>query len=151
MYRLIKAVDRGIYVQIGDGENKKSLTGVSNLIDATQFLWDTAVEQFTLVNYVDKPDLSSKRISEVIAAGLNRRVRKSPISLPLILALAKPLDIIARISGIDVPITKARIQKYLTPTLFAADRIRELGFVPSQNTEDAVREMVRWYGESTRN
>ena len=145
MYKLIKAIDRRFYIQIGDGENKKSIAGVSNLVEATLYLWSSATEKYTLVNYVDKPDLSSKKISEVIAGTLGRPIRKSPLSLPVLLTLAKPMDMIGKMTGMDIPITTARIKKYLSTTLFSADKIRELGFVPTRDTEDAVKDMVEWY------
>ena len=145
MYRLIKAIDRRIYVQIGDGENRKSIAGVTNLVGATEYLWSTASEPLTLVNYVDKPDLTSKKISEVIARGLQKSIRNSPLSLQVLLTLARPIDMIGKISGMDIPITTARIRKYLSSTLFAADKVRKLGFTPNQNPEEAVAEMVDWY------
>jgi nucleoside-diphosphate-sugar epimerase len=64
MYSLIRQIHSGKYAQIGPGTNIKSLSYVENIVSATNFLWMRPESQrapFDIFNYIDKPDLTSRR------------------------------------------------------------------------------------------
>lgn len=54
-------------------------------------------------------------------------------------------DVLAEVTGIDFPITAARIEKFCTPTLFDGSAIRDLGFEQPVSNAEALRKTVRWY------
>lgn len=54
-------------------------------------------------------------------------------------------DFAAELTGIDVPITAARIEKFCTPTSFDGSAIRELGFEQPVSNEEALRRTVAWH------
>jgi hypothetical protein len=67
--------------------------------------------------------------------------------------LAKISDWTANLTGIDFPITAARIEKFNRSTNFAADKIREEGFDQPVSNKEALQRTVEWhlhheYGES---
>ncbi|WP_251941168.1 hypothetical protein [Salinibacter ruber] len=62
-------------------------------------------------------------------------------------------DRAADLTGIDFPITAARIEKFNCSTNFDASKIREEGFEQPVSNEEALRKTVKWhihheYGES---
>lgn len=48
-------------------------------------------------------------------------------------------------TGIDFPITAARIEKFNRSTNFDASAIRELGFEQPISNEEALRDTVEWH------
>jgi GlcNAc-P-P-Und epimerase len=152
MYSLVRQIDSGRFLPVGDGRNHKSLVYVHNLVDAALFLMAGApVAPFEVFNYVDKPDLSSWEIADRIYEALGREPTIFRVPLPVALALATPLEAFASLRGKPIVVSRARIRKLAdADTRFAAERIRERGFVPKHALADGLREMVRWYLEEGR-
>jgi nucleoside-diphosphate-sugar epimerase len=152
MYSLVRQIESGRYLPVGDGRNVKSLAYVHNLVDASLYLLSTAplapVETF---NYVDKPDLGSWEIADRIAEALGREPSMFRVPLPIALALALPIEAYGTLRRRPVTVSRARIRKLAaTETRFAANRIRERGFAPVHDLMDGLRDMVRWYVEEGR-
>lgn len=147
MYSLVRQIDSGRFLPVGDGRNCKSLVHVDNLVDASLFLLSSApAAPFEVFNYVDKPDLSSWEIADLIYEALGREPPMFRVPLPIALALATPLEALASLRGRPIVVSRARIRKLAqADTRFAADRIRARGFVPRHALADGLREMVQWY------
>ncbi len=152
MYSLVRQIDSGRFLPVGDGRNGKSLAYVHNLVDAATFLLAGAPRApFEVFNYVDKPDLGSWEIADRIYEALGREPPMFRVPLPVALALATPLEAFASLTGKPIVVSRARIRKLAqADTRFAARRIRERGFVPRHSLDDGLREMVRWYVEEGR-
>lgn len=73
---------------------------------------------------------------------------RDPLRWSLPLFVAKPVatvaDVAASLTGIDFPITAARIEKFCTSTAFDASAVREIGFAQPVANEKAVRKTVQW-------
>lgn len=146
IYRLIEAIRSGKFVMVGPGEAVKTTSYLENLIAATCFLFtrreSKGVETFI---YVDQPVLSTGELVERIYNLLGKR--KPSWHLPL--SLAKPCayvaDATAAVTGIDLPITAARIEKFNTSTNFDGSAIRDAGFQQPVSNEEALRTTVEWH------
>jgi nucleoside-diphosphate-sugar epimerase len=148
MYTLVRQIHRGRFLPVGDGRNQKSLAYVANLVDATLFLWSrlALAPPFEVFNYADKPDLTSGEIAAHVYRALSKSPPSFSLPLPFALAAALPLDLVARVTGRNLPVSAARIRKLAVQrTRYAADKVRALGFVPRRTLEDGLREMVGWY------
>ena len=145
MYRLAKAVASGRYIQVGAGENRKSIVYVGNVIAAVRFIMEVAAKGTTTVNLSDEPALSSRVLAETIAAMLGRQISSLVIPRWLALPLATPLDWIAALTGANLPITRSRIEKYLSDTLHSAGKLADLGFQPPFTTEAGLTNTIEWY------
>ena len=147
MYRLIRQIDRRLFVPVGDGVNVKSTAYVENLIDATLFLIRNGFSGFEVYNYADEPHMQFR---EIVASIYRLLGRKPPgFSLPAkpVLAIVKPLDVLTRIMGKDFPISAA-IKKMNRPTHHSADKIRSIGFRQVLGFEDGLKRMINWYMSS---
>ena len=147
MYSLIRQIAKRRFLQIGPGTNIKSLAYVENIVAATEFLWGRPqAEAFEVYNYVDKPDLSSRRISDTIYEALGRTTPGVTVPLGLGLLLALPFDLVIGLTGANLPVSSARIRKLAaTETRFEADRIAAQGFSPPVALTDGLARMVEWY------
>lgn len=151
MYTLIHSIARGRFLPVGSGQNVKSVAYVENLVEATLYLWLKQRDQFPdfdVFNYVDKPDLTSEQITQVVYDALKKRRPRLRVPLGLALFLALPFDLIIRVTGRNLPVSGARIRKLAsTETLYEADKVHASGFEAPVPLEEGIRRMVRWYLE----
>jgi nucleoside-diphosphate-sugar epimerase len=147
MYSLIRQIHRKRFVRVGPARNIKSLSSVHNLVDATLFLWDkTDRPAFDVVAFIDKPDLTSREISQAVFDGLGRKMPSWAIPMWFARLAALPFDVVIAITGRNIPISGARIKKLFdTQTKFEADRLIASGFKPRLSLREAIAEMVQWY------
>jgi len=152
MYSLMRQIYGGRFVFMGPGRNVKSLTYIENLVDATLYLLNKKVlPPFDVFNYVEKPDLASRRIAEEIFRGLGREPTRLRIPLWVGLAAALPFDVIIRLTGRNLAISGERLRKlFEVETRFGADKIRAAGFEPKVSLRDGIGRMAAWYTEHGR-
>ena len=76
---------------------------------------------------------------------------RTPPSWHVPLSVASPIatvsDWAADLTGIDFPITAARIEKFNRSTNFDASKIREEGFEQPVSNKEALRKTVEWHLE----
>lgn len=149
MYSLIRQIDNGKFLQVGKMANIKSLAYVDNIVATSIDLWITKNQPeqgIDFFNYVDVPDLCSRQIVESVYLELNRK--KPSFSLPLWLArlLVFPVDLLIKITGKNLPISSARINKLaVANTQIDASKVHELVDPPATSVTDGIQEMVKWY------
>jgi nucleoside-diphosphate-sugar epimerase len=145
IYRLIDAIYNRRFAMVGPGEAIKSTSYIENLLDATLFLMERMKRGVQTYIYVDKPALTTGQLVERIYKLLG----KSPPSWHIPLSVASPIatvsDFAADLTGIDFPITAARIEKFNRSTNFDASKIREEGFEQPVSNEEALRKTVEWH------
>jgi nucleoside-diphosphate-sugar epimerase len=143
MFRLIMQIKAGRFFNIGKGDNVKSLAYCKNLVEATLFLNNKINEGYSIFNYSDSPQLTSKEITQIISEKLGM---KPPISLPywFLYLLGLPFDLLIKITGKDLPISTNRIDKLRTQTFHQASKINEFGFAPKFNNKEGIERMVDW-------
>ncbi|MEJ7645948.1 MAG: NAD-dependent epimerase/dehydratase family protein [Chryseolinea sp.] len=144
MRNLIKQIDSGLYFHLGKADNVKSIAYVENLVAATQFLLERIKPGVSIYNYADEPQLSTRQISEMIAATLQKRILFT-IPKPLGIALGYPFDFLIKITNKNLPISSSRIRKLSTQTYHSAKKIFSQGFVAKFTTTDGIKKMVEWY------
>jgi nucleoside-diphosphate-sugar epimerase len=96
-------------------------------------------------NAADAEQLSSRQIAETIAAALGVRLRGLRLPRDLACALASPLDVVARVTGRNLPITAFRIRKFTSSTIHLAPALAALGFVPPVAPRDGLARMAAWF------
>jgi len=145
IYRLIDAIYNNRFAMVGAGEAIKSTSYIDNLLAATLFLMERMERGVQTYIYVDEPALSTGQLVERIYKLLG----KEPPSWHIPLSVASPIatvsDFAASVTGIDFPITAARIEKFNRSTNFDASAIRELGFEQPVSNEEALRTTVEWH------
>ncbi len=145
MFNLIKQIDSGKFFNVGKGDNVKSICYVENIVEATIHLLNTIEENgFHFYNYADSPQLTSKETANHIAKSLGK---KNPLSVPksLLQIGAIPFDILIKLTGKNLPVSSARVNKFATETFHRAEKILNTGFSPRFDNLQGLQKMVTWY------
>ena len=152
MFTLIKQIEKGMFLSVGDGQNFKSLSYVENIVEATVKMWFEAKPEqphYIAYNYVCKPDLSSREIAGIIYEALGKRPPRISVPYWLARTLALPLDWVIALTGKNLPVSGARIKKMAkAQTQYESSKIRADGFEQSISLADGIQKMVQWYVES---
>jgi nucleoside-diphosphate-sugar epimerase len=145
IYRLIDAIYNHRFAMVGPGEAIKSTSYIENLVQATLFLMDRMGKGVQTYTYVDESALTTGTLVERIYRLLGRKSPSWHIPLSIASPIAAVSDWTADLTGIDFPITAARIEKFNRSTNFDASKIREEGFEQPVSNREALRETVRWH------
>lgn len=148
IYRLVEAISRNRFVMVGKGRTKKTTSYIENLIAATFFLSKRMSEGVQVYIYVDEPVLSTGTLVRRIYQLLGKSPPSWHVPLRLARSVASVSDLVAEATGIDLPITAARIEKFCTPTRFDGSAIRDLGFEQPVSNEEALRRTVAWHRQT---
>lgn len=144
MYRLIDQISKKRYFNVGRGNNVKSIAYVKNVINATLYLLNAKENGLHIYNYADTPHLPTAEIGNNIAKFCGN---PSPMSIPftLLLVMAKPFDVLIKLTGRDLPISSNRVRKFAMQTWHNAPKIVQEGFVAKYSTIEGLNQMVNWY------
>jgi GlcNAc-P-P-Und epimerase len=142
VYNLLRQIHSGRFLMIGSGNNRKSLAYVGNLV---RFLADLreAPAGITILNYADKPDLTTRELVKIADGYMGTGASKRP-SLPFWLAL--PIgylcDGFSAITGKELPVSSVRVRKFCAETSVSTSRLEERGFHRSFTLEEGLRRMI---------
>lgn len=144
MRNLIKQIDSGLYFHLGKADNVKSIAYVENVVAATLYLMKSMKPGVSIYNYADTPQLTTRQIGDIIAKALNKKIRFTmPRTLGIMMGL--PFDLLIKITGINFPVSSARIKKLGTSTHHSAEKLFSEGFKPQFTTVQGLEKMVGWY------
>lgn len=145
MYRLIQSVARRRYIGVGDGSNVKSIGYVENAAAAALFLQERMKPGIEVYNYADSPHMMTRDLVGIMAKSLCVKVPSIRIPKPLAVACALPLDLVAKTTKRDFPLTAKRIAKFTDSTHHQADKILRAGFMPPYSLEAGIQKTIAWY------
>lgn len=134
LLRLLRWVSRGVPLPLGAVHNQRSLIGLSNLVDL--FLrcaeHSAAAGQTFLAS--DGHDLSTSRLIQLMAEGMNKPARLLPVPVGLLRAGGA---LLGKRGEIDRLVGSLQVDSRYTK--------EHLGWGPPVSVEDGVRKMARWY------
>ena len=146
IYKMIRAIDKGYFVMIGTGENKRSMVNARNVVDAALEIVNNKDADGKIYLVTDGVDYSVIELYKTIAKELGRRI--SPFYIPM--SVAKKIawfgDIAGGILRKPVPFNSEVLEKLTGTLTFSFDKIRkEIGFQPKYNLYNTIPETIRWY------
>lgn len=142
VYNLARQIHSGRFLMVGDGSNSKSMSYVGNIVE---FLAEAlnADAGITVVNYADKPDLTTRELVAVLREAMNIQHSRSP-RLPLWLGLSAGhvIDLVAKASRRTFPISAIRIRKFVSDTTVNTDRLTATGYRAPYSLDEAIRRTI---------
>lgn len=121
VYNLFKQIFLNKFIMIGKGENKKSIAYVENIAAFIDFVMNID-SQFSIFNYVDKPDYKMNELVIKINRELNRKINANRFYLPYVLGvgIGKILDLIAVLLNKKFPISAVRVKKFCAHSVYSS-------------------------------
>ena len=118
VFNLLNQIASGRFAMVGRGENKKSMAYIGNIVAFLETCVATN-QKYGVYNYVDTPDLTMNELVSQVRAELNGKTGvglRLPYWLGLILGYTA--DIVAKISGTNLPVSSIRVKKFASSTEF---------------------------------
>jgi GlcNAc-P-P-Und epimerase len=122
VFTLLNQIASGKYLMVGKGDNKKSMAYIGNIVAFLEICIATE-QKYGVFNYVDTPDLTMNELVSQVRTKLNGKDGVGP-RLPywLGLVLGYTADLIAKISGKNLPVSSIRVKKFASSTEFRSGK-----------------------------
>ncbi len=149
VYKIMSAIDKGRFIMMGRGENRRSMVYVGNVVDASLKIAGNDKADGKVYIVTDGIDYTVKQLYETIARGLSKRTFPFyiPMSIARLFALAG--DAGSSVFGKALPFNTDILNKLTDPLVFSSLKLQEeLGFMPRYNLSNTIDKTVKWYREN---
>ena len=122
VFNLLNQIASGKFLMVGKGENKKSMAYIGNIVAFLETCVATD-QKYGVYNYVDTPDLTMNELVSEVRSKLKGKTGVGP-RLPywLGLLLGFTADLVAKISGKNLPVSSIRVKKFVSSTEFMSSK-----------------------------
>ena len=143
VFNLLNQIASGKFLMVGKGENKKSMAYISNIVAFLETCISTE-QKYGVYNYVDTPDLSMNELVSQVRAKLKGKAGVGP-RLPYWLGsiLGYVTDLVAKISGRNLPVSSIRLKKFTSSTEFRSAKYNLDNFVAPFQLSDGLRRTLQ--------
>ena len=143
VYNLLKQICCGRFMMIGSGRNKKSMAYVGNVVAFLCWGLDCG-PGLHVYNYVDKPDFCMNSLVLNAQKALGRQ-EASPFKIPFCVGWLGgfTFDLLAKLTGRTFPISRIRIRKFCSQTVFSSKKLQESDFTPPFDLSEGLAVMVK--------
>lgn len=128
VYNLLKQIASGRFVMVGDGNNKKSMAYVGNVVAFVKFMIDEKLEGYNVFNYVDKPDFTMNDLVAHVSMVLRKHLPATHFPYVLGLLGGYCFDALALIIHKKMIISSVRIKKFCATTEFDSSKAMSSGY-----------------------
>lgn len=143
VYNLLRQIQSGRFMMVGNGENRKSMAYVENV---AAFLEHglTFTPGVHVYNYVDKPDLSMNELVAYVSKTLGQN-KVLGIKLPLIVGLliGKCFDVLSKVIGRKFTVSFIRVKKFSANSVFDT-AVAKTNFVPPVKLYDGFKSTLSY-------
>ncbi len=141
VYTLINQIMSNKFLMIGKGENVKSLAYVKNVADFICHSLSLTNGNY-LFNYVDKPDINTKDLINLVYKQLGRKAPSYYIPFIFGKLAGYFFDLLSFILQKEFSISSIRIKKFCSETSFDS-KLKNANFSPKYNLEEALKKTVQ--------
>ena len=143
VFNLLNQIASGKFLMVGKGENKKSMAYIGNIVAFLESCVATE-QKYGVYNYVDTPDLTMNELVSQVRAELNGKEGVGP-RLPywLGIILGYTADLVAKLSGKNLPVSSIRVKKFASSTEFKTAKADLDNFVAPFNLSDGVQRTLQ--------
>jgi nucleoside-diphosphate-sugar epimerase len=144
---LTRAVNTGLFLVPGTGDNRISFCNVKNLAQAVLFALENEGVH-GLFHLADREVTTFRHVIEVIARVLGARIPPVPFPYPVALSAAVACEVAAGLLGRHPPLSRQRLKTLTRDFAFDGAALRARGFEPKAGFEPGVQATVEWYRSS---
>ncbi len=123
VYNLLKQITSNKFVMIGNGNNKKSMAYVKNIVSYIASKINTPEKGLNVYNYADKPDFSMNELVKNIYKIM--KFKRSIVKIPYIIGMSIGFcfDILGFLIRKKLVISSVRVKKFCATTQFDSSKV----------------------------
>lgn len=144
VFRLIDGIYSRRFAIVGNGETIKTTAYVKNFVDSIIFAAENTVG-YELYVYADAPPSKMQELVKDIRQQLGKSGTGLRLPFFFIRLVAGIFDWLSKLTKVNFPITRARIDTFVRPTNFKPAKFISKGFQQQYSTNAALKETVYWY------
>lgn len=131
VYNLLRQITSGRFLMIGNGENRKSMSYVGNVVSFIAFLIENKKEGYQVFNYIDKPDFTMNDLVYHVGDVLNKHIPATHFPYWLGMLGGYGFDILGKLTGKKLSVSSVRVKKFCAVTQFDSVQVRKTNFKPT--------------------
>ena len=143
VYNLLSQIASGKFMMIGNGQNKKSMCYVRNVISFIKFCMENNKQGINIYNYIDKPDLTMTELVNIIGGYMGKPISNIKIPYYLGMLAGYGFDLLSFVTRKKLPVSSVRIKKFCATTVFCADKIKNTGYEAPYTLEQALQQTIK--------
>lgn len=146
LFRMIAAIDRGLFPPLPPVQNRRSLAHVSNVVEAAMLASEMPAARGRCYIVTDERPYSIRELYELICRALGKPIPRWSVPMGVLTAAARAGDLAGRIFRRRMPFDSDALAKLTGSAWYRSDLIaRELGYRPLVTFEGALPELIAWY------
>lgn len=130
VYNLLKQISSGKFLMVGNGNNKKSMAYVGNIVAFVKYMIDKCTTDYNVFNYIDKPDFTMNDLVNHVEKVLGKHIPSTHFPYWLGMFGGYCFDLLAFITRKKLTISSVRVKKFCATTEFNATKVQKTGFKP---------------------
>lgn len=144
VYNLLKQISGGKFLMIGQGNNKKSMAYVGNIVAFIQFLIEQKTQGYNVFNYIDKPDFTMNELVSVVGKVLKKTIPSVKIPYTLGMLAGYGFDILAKLTGKKLSVSSVRVKKFCATTQYDATAAHTTGYKAPFTLEEGLSRTLEY-------
>lgn len=128
VYNLLKQISSGKFLMVGNGDNKKSMAYVGNIVAFIKYLIDNKTVGYDAYNYIDKPDFTMNELVAHVGKVLQKHIPATHLPLWLGMIGGYCFDALAFVTRKKMTVSSVRVKKFCATTQFDATKVQSTGF-----------------------
>lgn len=144
VYNLLDQISRGKFLMVGDGNNKKSMAYVGNVVAFVDYLIEHGKSGYTIYNYVDKPDLTMNELVDHVSHVLDRHIPAIHFPYGLGMLGGYIFDVLSKCTGKKFTVSSVRVKKFCATTQFDASKALQSGFLPPYTLKEGLARTLKF-------
>ena len=146
LFRMIAAIDRGVFPPLPEFGNRRSMVHVVDVVQAAVLAAETPAANGQCYIVTDGRLYSTRKLYELICRALGKPIPCWHAPQWTLRGLGKVGDVIGRIRGKRFLFDSDALDKLIGMAWYSSEKIaHQLGYQPSITFPDALPELVAWY------
>ena len=148
LLKLFRAIDRGRFLMIGNGQNKRQIMYVTDLVRGLLIAAEHPAAVGEVVVMPGHEVMTTRQMVEQIANALGRPVPRLCLPIWPFMAAAVVFEATLKPLGIQPPLHRRRLDFFRKNFVFSTRKAEtHLGFTPQISFSDGARDTAAWYRE----
>ncbi len=147
LLKLFKGAQRGVSLQIGDGQNRHHLVYIEDLLSGLLLAGRCPGAQGRTFVLAGPEPVTSRAMLEAVLRSVGKPLRVLRVPLGVLLLTAALLEAALRPIGVQPPLHRRRMDFVRKSFCFSLDEAGKLGFQPRTDLAEGMQATARWYLE----